>query len=97
MKPVLIYDGYCNMCVSFVKTLELYHRQSNTNHAVEMVPYQKAEDLINTYQLDRDELRNAFHFITTDGKVFKAGAAIDQLANISNLKAWVGFFYNTTW
>ncbi len=93
MKPVLIYDGYCNMCVSFVKTLELYHKQSNTEHPIEMIPYQKAEDVINTYQLNRDELENAFHFITTDGHVFKAGAAIDQLANIYPiLKLGSGFF-----
>jgi predicted DCC family thiol-disulfide oxidoreductase YuxK len=93
MKPILIYDGHCNMCIGFVKSVETYHQYQPKDYLVDMIPYQNADDLIKTYHLDPEELQQAFHFITPEGEVYKAGQAIDKLAEVYPLlKIGSGFF-----
>jgi len=93
MKPVLIYDGHCNLCVGFVKTLETFHQNQQTEYAIDMIPYQHAQTYIECFHLSQEELEQAFHLITSEGKVYKAGAAIQKLAEIYPLlKIGSGFF-----
>ncbi|NTU73504.1 DUF393 domain-containing protein [Candidatus Roizmanbacteria bacterium] len=92
-RPTLIYDGYCNLCVGFVKAVEPSNRIDDGGYHVALVPYQKADDLIREFSLDPKELQSAFHFIDEDGNVYKAGKAIDKLSEIYPfLKIGSGFF-----
>lgn len=92
-RPTLIYDGHCNLCIGFVKTVEPLNRIGDGSCRVALVPYQKADELIAEYHLDPKELQSAFHLIDESGNVFKAGKAIDKLAEIYPiLKIGSGFF-----
>lgn len=92
-RPTLIYDGYCNLCVGFVKTVESINQDEKGFYRVALVPYQKAENLIQEFSLDPKELQSAFHLIDESGNVYKAGKAIDKLAEIYPvLKLGSGFF-----
>lgn len=93
MKPILIYDGYCNLCINLIKTLEPQNRTSEGEFKMWFVPFQKADALIEQYALNREELKSALHFISESGEVFKAGEAIGKLAeHFAMLKIGSGFF-----
>ncbi len=93
MKPILIYDGYCNLCINLIKTLEPQNRTSEGEFKMWFVPFQKADALIEQYGLNREELKSALHFISEQGEVFKAGEAIGKLAeHFAMLKIGSGFF-----
>lgn len=93
MKPILIYDGYCNLCINLVKTLEPQNRVGEKGFKVSFIPFQKADALIERYALKRDELKSALHFISESGEVFKAGEAVAKLAeHFPMLKIGSGFF-----
>jgi predicted DCC family thiol-disulfide oxidoreductase YuxK len=81
MKPILIYDGYCNLCIRVVKLLEPTNRLPGGDFNIRFIPFQKADDLIAHYQLDPEQLQSALHFISADEKVSKAGDAISKLAD----------------
>jgi len=81
-RPILIYDGHCNLCVNFIKTVEPFNDEGNGAFKVSFVPYQKADALIESYKLDREALKSAFHLIDANGSVFKAGQAVDKLADV---------------
>jgi predicted DCC family thiol-disulfide oxidoreductase YuxK len=91
-KPILIYDGHCNMCITTVKSLEPFNREGET-YKVNFVPFQKAAAVVEQYGLNPDELQAALHLITPEGRVFKAGAAFDALADyFPLLKIGSGFW-----
>jgi predicted DCC family thiol-disulfide oxidoreductase YuxK len=97
MKPTLIYDGYCNLCIQTVKMLESQNHTTTaaggTDFKVALVPFQRAGSLIETYNLNTESLKSALHFISPEGKVFKAGEALEQLAEyFPLLKLGSGFF-----
>ncbi|MCS6987937.1 MAG: DUF393 domain-containing protein [Chloroherpetonaceae bacterium] len=93
MKPILIYDGYCNLCISLVKTLETMNRGRDGDFKARFVPFQRAEKLIAEHRLNPDELKSAIHFISESGEVFKAGEAVAKLAeHFPMLKIGSGFF-----
>ncbi len=93
MKPILIYDGYCNLCINLIKTLEPQNRTREGEFKMWFVPFQKADALIEQYALNREELKSALHFISEQGEVFKAGEAIGKLAeHFAMLKIGSGFF-----
>lgn len=93
MKPILIYDGYCNLCINLIKTLEPQNRTGAGEFKMHFVPFQKADALIEQYGLKREELKSALHFISEEGKVFKAGDAVGKLGeHFSMLKIGSGFF-----
>ncbi|WP_041468506.1 thiol-disulfide oxidoreductase DCC family protein [Chloroherpeton thalassium] len=82
MQPILIYDGHCNLCVNFVKMVEPFNDEGKGRFKVRLVPYQKADELVTAFKLDKEALKSAFHLIDENGNVFKAGQAIDKLADI---------------
>ena len=93
MKPILIYDGYCNLCINLIKTLEPQNRTNTGEFTMRFVPFQKADALIEEYGLKRDELKSALHFISESGEVFKAGEAVSKLGEyFPMLKIGSGFF-----
>ncbi len=93
MKPILIYDGYCNLCINLIKTLEPQNRTREGEFKMWFVPFQKADALIEQYALNREELKSALHFISEQGEVFKAGEAIGKLSeHFAMLKIGSGFF-----
>lgn len=93
MKPILIYDGYCNLCINLIKTLEPQNRTSVGEFKMRFVPFQKADALIEKYGLKREELKSALHFISEAGEVFKAGEAVSRLSeHFPMLKIGSGFF-----
>jgi predicted DCC family thiol-disulfide oxidoreductase YuxK len=93
MKPILIYDGYCNLCINLIKTLEPQNRLAAGHFKMHFVPFQKADVLIEQYGLNREELKSALHFISESGEVFKAGEAIGKLSeHFAMLKIGSGFF-----
>lgn len=93
MKPILIYDGYCNLCINLIKTLELQNRINTGEFKMHFVPFQKADALIEQYGLKREELKSALHFISESGEVFKAGEAVSKLGeHFPMLKIGSGFF-----
>lgn len=92
-RPTLIYDGHCNLCIGFVKTVEPINRTEDGDYRIALIPYQKADDLIAEFNLDPKELQSAFHLIDENGTIYKAGKAIDKLAGIYPLlKIGSGFF-----
>jgi predicted DCC family thiol-disulfide oxidoreductase YuxK len=93
VKPTLIYDGYCNLCINLIKTLEPQNRINTGEFKMHFVPFQKADALIEEYGLKRDELKSALHFISESGEVFKAGEAVSKLGEyFPMLKIGSGFF-----
>jgi predicted DCC family thiol-disulfide oxidoreductase YuxK len=93
VKPILIYDGYCNLCINLIKTLEPQNRTNTGEFTMRFVPFQKADALIEEYGLKRDELKSALHFISESGEVFKAGEAVSKLGEyFPMLKIGSGFF-----
>ena len=93
MKPTLIYDGYCNLCINLIKTLEPQNRINTGEFKMHFVPFQKADALIEQYGLKREELKSALHFISESGEVFKAGEAVSKLGeHFPMLKIGSGFF-----
>ncbi len=93
MKPILIYDGYCNLCINLIKTLEPQNRINTSEFKMHFVPFQKADALIEQYGLKREELKSALHFISESGEVFKAGEAVSKLSEyFPMLKIGSGFF-----
>jgi predicted DCC family thiol-disulfide oxidoreductase YuxK len=93
VKPTLIYDGYCNLCINLIKTLEPQNRTNTGEFTMRFVPFQKADALIEEYGLKRDELKSALHFISESGEVFKAGEAVSKLGEyFPMLKIGSGFF-----
>lgn len=93
MKPTLIYDGYCNLCINLIKTLEPQNRTNTGEFKMHFVPFQKADALIEQYGLKQEELKSALHFISESGEVFKAGEAVSKLGEyFPMLKIGSGFF-----
>jgi len=93
VKPTLIYDGYCNLCISLIKTLEPQNRINTGEFKMHFVPFQKADALIEQYGLKQEELKSALHFISESGEVFKAGEAVSKLGeHFPMLKIGSGFF-----
>lgn len=93
MKPILIYDGYCNLCINLIKMLEPQNRVGDGEFKMRFVPFQKADALIEQYGLKREELKSALHFISEAGEVFKAGEAVARLSDFfPMLKVGSGFF-----
>jgi len=93
MKPVLIYDGYCNLCINLIKTLEPQNRLNTGEFKMYFVPFQKADALIERHGLKQEELKSALHLISESGEVFKAGEAISKLGeHFPMLKIGSGFF-----
>jgi predicted DCC family thiol-disulfide oxidoreductase YuxK len=93
MKPILIYDGYCNLCINLIRTLEPQNRTSEGGFKMCFMPFQKADALIEQYGLKREELKSALHFISKKGEVFKAGEAVGKLSeSFPMLKVGSGFF-----
>jgi predicted DCC family thiol-disulfide oxidoreductase YuxK len=93
VKPTLIYDGYCNLCINLIKTLEPQNRTNTGEFKMHFVPFQKADALIEQYGLKQEELKSALHFISESGEVFKAGEAVSKLGEyFPMLKIGSGFF-----
>jgi predicted DCC family thiol-disulfide oxidoreductase YuxK len=93
VKPTLIYDGYCNLCINLIKTLEPQNRTNTGEFTMRFVPFQKADALIEQYGLKQEELKSALHFISESGEVFKAGEAVSKLGEyFPMLKIGSGFF-----
>jgi predicted DCC family thiol-disulfide oxidoreductase YuxK len=68
-KPLLIYDGACELCKTHVARL-----RRRSGDALDFVPYQEASGRIDS--IDERELRHAVHLVEPDGRVTRAAEAI---------------------
>lgn len=80
MKPVLLYDGYCNFCIKVIQILEFLNYFSFTGNKVVMVPLQSPGNYVKKYGLTRKELHSKIHLISEKGEIYKGNKAIRQLA-----------------
>jgi predicted DCC family thiol-disulfide oxidoreductase YuxK len=78
-KPILIYDGHCNLCIRLIRWLEPLN-QEGQEYRVELVPFQKADSLIAQFALKEEELKATLHFIDEQGQVYQRMAAIEKLS-----------------
>ena len=78
-KPILIYDGHCNLCIRLIHWLEPLN-QEGQEYRVELVPFQKADSLIVQFALKEEELKATLHFIDEQGQVYQRMAAIEKLS-----------------
>jgi predicted DCC family thiol-disulfide oxidoreductase YuxK len=74
-KPVVIYDGTCQICAGNLKWL---HRL-DTLHRFDAMPYQ-AEELLTLFpHLHLDECQNALHLVFPNGKTFTGADAFREV------------------
>jgi predicted DCC family thiol-disulfide oxidoreductase YuxK len=79
MKPVLLYDGYCNFCILIIRILELLNMVPFSAHKVGFVPLQSAGNYVKKYELKKEELYSKIHLIDEKGGVVKGNKAIARL------------------
>lgn len=79
-QPILIYDGYCNLCIALVQTLEALNANGG-EPIMRFIPFQQAESLTACYDLQPDDLQKALHLILPTGEVVKAGKAVAKLSD----------------
>ncbi|PIO48350.1 MAG: hypothetical protein CMR00_05315 [[Chlorobium] sp. 445] len=78
-RPILLYDGYCNLCIRLVRWLETMN-QDGEHYRMEFVPFQHADDLIAQFALKKEALRSSLHVIDEQGRVYQRSAAIEKLS-----------------
>ncbi|MCS7211792.1 MAG: DUF393 domain-containing protein [Chloroherpetonaceae bacterium] len=93
-KPILLYDGICNLCIRLIRFLEPMN-QSSEGGRVMFVPFQKAEEWIARFNLSPSALQATLHFIDRDGKVYVRGKAIEKLSEYFPLLRIGGAFFST--
>lgn len=74
-KPTVVFDGHCNFCIGWVKTI----RQLDRKRILAYTPFQKAPVLMRLAELSESELRNKMHLITPAGSTFHANEAIAEI------------------
>ena len=80
MRPVLLYDGYCNFCITFARILELLNTDSSSGRPIiNLIPFQSANYFKEKYRLTKKELTAQIHLITGKGRVLKGSEAVAQL------------------
>jgi len=79
MKPQLIYDGICNLCISAIRLLYALDRK----HHVEFVPYQELRAATRRhYALTGDLLQGRMHLITREGRLVSGPLAIREVCGM---------------
>lgn len=80
MRPVLLYDGYCNFCIRIAKILEILNIDSFSGRSIiDLIPFQSAVFAKEKYGLTNHELTSQIHLITSKGEILKGGEAIAGL------------------
>jgi predicted DCC family thiol-disulfide oxidoreductase YuxK len=75
-KPLLVYDGVCNLCAAAVRFLNAIDHK----HVVQYVAFQRLTlDEIKNYGLNTAELEGQMHVVRGDRLVMNGAAAIGEV------------------
>jgi len=95
-KAILLYDGYCNLCIQVIKILEfICYISPRYRKNLEIKPFQKSNLIIKEYSLKKSYLREKIHLIDKDGSISKGSEAIYKLKNYFPLLKFLFLFFNT--
>ncbi|MDX2128052.1 MAG: DUF393 domain-containing protein [Chloroherpetonaceae bacterium] len=81
MKPILIYDGHCNLCIGLIKLIETWN-VSTSGTRVNLVPFQEAKKEIDEFSLDPKRMEKEIHFISMKREVLTGAKAVEALKEI---------------
>lgn len=87
-KPLMVYDGGCNFCKSWVGRW-----QRVTEGRVDYVASQKPEVAVRFPEIPWEQFEAAVQFIETDGKVYRGAAAVFRSLVYSRYWKWLDWFY----
>ncbi len=74
-RPVLLFDGGCGFCRTWVNRLARWDRAGR----IALVPSQERAAVAGLPHIDQAELDRAMHFVTPDGRVSRGARVLPDL------------------
>ena len=87
-KPVLVFDGECALCTTWVAGL-----RQRENQPLECVAYQDATVSARFPNLARERLEHSVHLIESDGRVHRGAQAVLRTPGRGRLQAALLWLY----
>lgn len=78
-RPLLIYDGVCNLCITAARLVHILDRYGS----VRFLPYQMiSREKKARYDLTSGNLQGQLHLVMQDGKVISGATAISEICGL---------------
>lgn len=81
-KPVVLYDGGCSFCRSWVERIRAWDRAQK----LELVPYQERARVAGMPALATEDVAAALHLVMPNGRIFRGGRAVWEV--LGHIPRW---------